>query len=429
MPRFLNALVVALAGLALPALAQTTPGFVVTADGDTLRGAVLGTIDLTAAREVRVSVGGGVPQSFTPATARTFVDGAGRRYVARTVRPEYGGEAQPFFLQTLVEGQLSLYRLAYGGQDDRFFVALGGAEPEGLYVTRDRVPSSDAPGPVVRRGTAVEAVNERYRTTLARAFYGCPELQQGTARLALTQRDLTRAVAAFNECVGAPATVADTEAARRRRDVALSVTPRLGLGAVSVSAGGPGGWRASPQALPYGGLLGEAVLLGVPGRLSFTVEGSVQRKGQTPAGFVLPTPPRTAATDVFGTTYAVLAYGVRYGTSRASVAPYVGAGLVSGFVLDAPEAFQFAVFTTVVPPKSEAGAFAEVGAEVPFAGGPFTFGARVERTVLGSPSPTALFATGFLGSDTDPNAPSFGRRDNPEFNTALTFVVGKRFGR
>jgi hypothetical protein len=412
---------------ALPPLATATsaqgaapfaPGYVVSAEGDTLRGEVQASIDLTAAREVVFRPGPDVdPQTFTPETALGYGDGDGRRYVARTVAPEFEGEEAGYFLQVLVDGRLDLFRLAVGPDDDRYFVQGEGAEPVGLYVTRDLVYSTQGRG-AGRRGT-YEAVQRPYRTSLARAFYGCPEAQAETVDLDLRQRDLVRAVVAFNECVGAPATVATAQATRERDELAWSVTPRLGAGAVYVSDDGPNGWRATPQSAPYVGALVEATLLDLPGRTSISIEGSLQQKGRTPEGFVFPNAPRVLPEDVLGTTYATVAYGFRYAHTPWPVAPYVGLGFLNGFILDAPEP-SGNVFFRVEPPTTEAGVWAEVGAEVPLAGGPLTLGLRAERTALASASPLAAFTGG--PQTVISNA-------GTAYNTTLTVTVGKRFGR
>ena len=414
MSRFYTVLAAGLFGLAPPALAQT--GFVVTADGDTLRGEVLPAVDLTASRGAQLRTPSGEVRAFTPETAREVVDGAGRRYLGRAVAAEYGGTAEPFFLQVLVDGQLSLYKLAFAAQDDHFFVAAGGAAPEGLYVTRDRVAATDVPEALSRRAPATEAVRERYRTTLARAFFGCPDLQAETVRIGLTQPDLTRAVAAFNACVGAPAAVAGEAATQRRGDLAVAVTPRLGGGVASL---GLSGEQSTPQtALPYGGALVEAALLSLPGRTSLAVEGALQRKAVLPDGFLLQGG-RTAGDAVFGTSYLTLSYGARYAHTALRVAPYVGAGFVNSVVLDAPAPFSPAPSIRVEPPTYEAGIYGEVGVEVPVAGGPLVIGLRAERTAIGQASPLAVWtgsAQTVSGADT-------------QRNQTFTVVVGRRFGR
>ena len=124
---------------------------------------------------------------------------------------------------------------------------------------------------------------------------------------------------------------------------------------------------------------------------------------------------------MLGTTYAVLAYGARYAHTAWPVDPYVGLGFVNGFVLDAPKpSLEFGGFVLVDPPTGEAGVFAEVGAEVSVGGGPLTLGVRTERTALDSVFPLAAIFGG-----PGPSVSSYGTR----YNTTLTFVVGKRFGR
>ena len=207
------ATVMRLLGLALslvlfaaPARAQEAvpfvPGYLVTAEGDTLRGEAQELIDLAAAREVVFRAGPDAPvQTYTPATALAYGDAAGRRYVARAVQAEFEGPEAGYFLQVLVDGRLDLLRLAVGPDDDRFFVQDEGGEPVGLYVTRDRRYETQR-AESNTQGGLYDEVNPRYRPTLARAFYGCPEMQAEAADLKLRQRDLVRAVVAFTECVG-----------------------------------------------------------------------------------------------------------------------------------------------------------------------------------------------------------------------------------
>lgn len=415
-----SALVALLAFAAAASQAQEfIPGYVVAAEGDTLRGSVVETIDITAGREVTFRSGPDAePRTFTPQTALGYGDGSGRRYVARTVRPEFEGAAADYFVQVIVDGQLDLLKLAYAPDDDRFFVQAEGAEPDGLYLTRDRVYRTEARRPSIS-GRPYDEVRHRYRTTLARAFFGCPALQRETEDVDLNERDLVRAVAEFNECVGASPTVAAPEATRKRSDLAFRFTPRLGVGAVSFSTDGRNGWRATPQVAPYGGLQIEAVLLNVGGRASLTLEGSVQQKARTPDGFVFPTEPRVAADRLLGTTYGVLSYGGRYAHSSMATSPYLGVGFVTGFVLDAPDSFTYGFVDRVYPPTKEGGAYAEAGGELPAPGGPVTIGLRVERTVLDTVSPLALILGG----------PSWNLNSaSSAYNTTLTFVVGKRFG-
>lgn len=404
----------ALAGLLLTAYAQAqTPGYVVQAPGDTLRGLITDVPDVVAGQRVQiVPEGASEARTYAAGDALAYGDAQGRRYAARTVPVEAGGSPSAYFLQEIVAGPLTLYVLQVrGGGEPVYYVARSGGEPEGLFVARSPVA---VPG---RAGTL--EVRNLYQTTLARATYDCPDVQARAARADLDRRDLVRLVGDYNECVGAERGAADVVATRRRSDLRFSVAPMVGVGVGYLSrsdgtfrSGGASeipapGFRAAPQApLPYVGVVLQVDLLQVSAGSSLTLGVAYQRKSETPDEFRIPAPDRFGrllAEDVFGNNFLTTTVGYQLSFVGPGVAPYVGVGVVNGFVLD-PQGPANAFVTP--GPTTESGVYLQLGAET----GGFSLGVHAERTALGKVVPLPVFRGGGIYK-----------------NTAFTVTLGRRF--
>ena len=390
------------------------PGYVVLAEGDTLRGEVQDAPDFLAARGVTFRDSEtGTTARYTPETARAHGTLTGRRFVQHPLASEHGAAPEALFAQLIASGAVDLYRAEVREGEWTFFVHRDEYEaPRGLYETHTLAEQ--------RQATALfREVHARYRGTLAVAFYDCPEMHDRVEGVQLRERDLVRVVEAYNACVGSGPSAPLTR--ERRGGVAFSLSPRLGAGVGYLSGRrnrnlryGEPTWRATPQgALPYVGLQVEAVLLNLPARTSIVGEVAYQRKGQAPDGFRMPDRSNMAADDLFGTHYGVGSLGVRYalGNSGKPTA-YLGAGVVNGYVFDAPE--KRSVWSES-PPRTEAGMYAEIGTSAVVSGAPYALGLRVERTSIGAANPLAGLIYDYS-------------LDN-RYNTAVSFVLSRRFGR
>ena len=382
--------------LASPSLAQTgafVPGYVVPTAGDTLRGEVAVQTDFEAAQGVTFRPGPSEPATtYAPFQLHAYGDAEGRRFVSHPAPAAPEAEPALSFLQVLAEGPLSLLRLVPRPSETVWFVRLGADEPQGLYRVVERVQSDGQ--------SAALRTREPFRAVLAGALFACDSVRDRAFTVDLAERDLLALVRAYNACLGYETVEAPLR--DRRSSFAFSVTPRIGVGTTTrlrdVPPVGPGQVDVDLETEPQTGLLVgaqvEQVFLYVPNRLSLLGELSVQHKS--------------------GVEYANIRLGTRYAVPTSLMWVHGGLGVTGGRVVrgDVP----CGAVRCGTGPGYEGGVFAEAGVEVPSGSGPFVLSVLWERTSYGGLNPIGVI-------------PGASNRPADVYNSSLTLVLGKRFGR
>jgi hypothetical protein len=151
MQNFFYLLCASMVLLAQAATAQSTkqlPAYLVTLQGDTLRGSVQGTAEWRYQSQIKFSPIDGTIKEYKPNDIRAFCIEEKRYYTAKLTKIE--GEEQAYFLREVVRGPVSLYE-GYDGQQKPIF-----------FLEKDNKTT---------------AVVERYLVaTLKMLLPGCPQL-------------------------------------------------------------------------------------------------------------------------------------------------------------------------------------------------------------------------------------------------------------
>lgn len=228
MPMSLRFLLALLACSAVPAASQTNrsypslPGYVVTAEGDTLRGLVEDRIALENARLANFKASGDAePRTFYPDSTLGYGYTDGARFVTRKVRPDPDASPRNVFVRILVEGPRTLYTHAYAPGEDRYYIEGTDFPIEGLYQIEKEV---------YRNGRYVRRTQRLYAGTLTRAFQDCGEARNAVEDVRYTARSLTRAVIDYNRCVDPSYVPEQIRADAGRSRIALHPGLRVGLG-------------------------------------------------------------------------------------------------------------------------------------------------------------------------------------------------------
>jgi hypothetical protein len=155
--------------------------WVITQQGDTLRGSIAAQLDRSEGVLIRL-VGADAPSKFSPTDIRAFfADDLG--YYRSVAVPARDG--QRLFLRCLAEGKLILY--AYQG----FFYAEKAGVPDLIALKKnDRL-----------YGSAVEE-DRRYVNILQYLSRDCPEVQKQAPAVVFNEAGLTQFAANYNRCVG-----------------------------------------------------------------------------------------------------------------------------------------------------------------------------------------------------------------------------------
>lgn len=207
-----------LATIAVPAVVNAqafTPGYIV-ADGDTLRGEVaLGTeAENAAGVRFRRAIGAEAAR-YVPAGASAFGVDAGRQYRRGDFdvapKPDLDPalpDTRRAFARVARDGAADLLALELADGEPLFFLQTDGA-PVGLYFVDRRVAT----------GTGLRYREARfYRPVVARLLGGACVSPGETDRLPYTEAALARVVDAFNACADPGYVVAESPAARARRE-------------------------------------------------------------------------------------------------------------------------------------------------------------------------------------------------------------------
>lgn len=317
--------------LAVPALAQDTgtlrPGYVVTAAGDTLRGALA--VPSKTAQTNRVTLHGAAdsvasrtaPTAFTPETAVAYGYDGGVRFVARTVLTDVDGSQQrTAFLRVLVDGPRALYELPRVNDRSLFFVEGDAFPIEGLFeVTR----TSER----VLTGTRTYRI-ARWTGTLTRATQDCRPLLNEVPELELREPSLVRYLVRYNACVepGYVHTEVGDTGLGRRYAFHFSVEGSLGTDQFAPSElfVQPDETATSLLLALRGSVLIE--VLSAPERMYLVGELNLQRHGRHEA-------PVSQVEDFayeFAPIYALLGLGGQYELGSRPLRPFVRGMFLTG---------------------------------------------------------------------------------------------------
>ena len=196
----LAALVLSAASLLCPkAQAQGTyrPGYIVQLTGDTLRGELQVRSAIRSAQLCRFrATAAGTQADYLPAQLRGYgLDGMAA-YRAQLVPQRGPAGAAVLFVKLLAVGRANLY--VYQDNEDvpRYYLAMGADTLQPLRTYR-----------VQRIIDNQEYFEEQapFRTVLARALSACPSVQYLIPQLPLAEKDLTKLITRYNECLDGPA--------------------------------------------------------------------------------------------------------------------------------------------------------------------------------------------------------------------------------
>lgn len=338
-----------------------TPGSIVTAAGDTLRGEVLASRDASLADAVTFRRARGADATtYAPADLREFrFAQSGRRFVARTITRPGDSDASPTFLAVAIGGPLNL--LVLHGPQEAYFV-----EGDDFPLERLR--------PVVRDVDFVMLTAETGRphvVTLARALHRCPDVQRRAAFTPFQLGDLTRIVREHNECLGST-----VEQPRRRAEFA--VMPRVGL--ASSRLGNVNLGTSGARLAPYLSLSADLRLPDLSAGTHVFAELALTRKGTEDDEYF----PATWAPirEDFDRTNIGLRAGVRQNILPTRTRPVVGAGILIGWLTG--DQRSVTTLTGYQPPRMEAGGFGEVGiSHRTYGFGELLVGLRYEYATMG----------------------------------------------
>jgi len=206
-----------------------SPGWLIMANGDTIRGE-LGNANLRSlGREIVIYPAGGVPQRYTPETARAFFAseiGLFEVYNATFFKSDDGLTStdvrQPMFLKRIVDGPLKLYLLEVL-EGDFFYIK---SEKDSIvplvnhYLQLDKL---DMPNGFKLKGfknaslqqfrtskqgfTVIESTEGNYRhiasyqTTLRKAMIDCPKIKIAPD-FRYDEHNLSKVIEQYNRCKG-----------------------------------------------------------------------------------------------------------------------------------------------------------------------------------------------------------------------------------
>lgn len=300
-------------------------GYVVTADGDSLRGDLIALPEVLATREVRFRPEGQRRiVRYAPQALRAAGTDIGRRYETHRLVPGQHEPEQTLLLLTLLDGPVSLFAYSYDDRStheerrlvayrpDRFAIRTESGEILPLYVRVEQ-----------RRSDGRESARElwgvqQYVSRLAQAFSGCEATRAGVEAIPFRQEALLEAVTAYNDCVGGSSRrVSEGTPRARQRIGPLAI--RLGSGAYALQEQG----RETSGRGMHSTLSLQISITPLPAQsqLTLPVELSISNTS-IDAGW------RTAVFDGrdFSGTRLGGAVGVRYTLPVAPVAPFLGAG-------------------------------------------------------------------------------------------------------
>jgi hypothetical protein len=121
-----------------------------------------------------------------------------------------------------------LYYFRDAQQHDRFYVATASFPLTELIYRKVRV---------MREGVPYLEEQNTFRNTLARALVGCPAMQRKLSMLGFYERDLAKAVAAYNQCIN-PGGASATPAATTHQSVQVGVVLGVAQTRLSLNGGG-----------------------------------------------------------------------------------------------------------------------------------------------------------------------------------------------
>lgn len=323
-------------GAATNAYAQADfrPGYVVKPAGDTLRGEVDYRGAQRSTRLCRFRLAAAAPvKVYKPADLSGYGFLAGKVFKTRVLLPIDSIQYQtqrpaPIFLEVLVAGPLTLYRMRGDGDVERYF--LEPATGSGANLPAELVPSR---APDSRNVTKAYREIDLYRATLINFMPDCDAVRMRIAGLPFTASALTDIVQRYNAClnpttvaVAAPTSVATLKQRERVRLGLLlgAETSQLVFTGEVFLTGGT--FRSSLR--PTGGLSVEVPLASLNEKLSLRLEALVEQQRYTDAFTNSPNYPGGAKQQVqLNLMYVRLPLLLRYTLpTKSSLRPFAQAG-------------------------------------------------------------------------------------------------------
>lgn len=197
--------------LRLRAQASFRPGYIITLQGDTVRGSVDYASNVRGATECRFKPAAtDVLEKYQPAQLNGYGVLHDRFYQAHTilrVNPSVDTTSQRVFLEVLVQGAATLFYYADDNSTSQYFIQIGTRPVQPLVLRIDYV---------VENGSRLKREKALFRGTLATALQGCPAVQSKVGTVRFTVSDLSSITRQYNDCVGGRQVVSEVAAPKRR---------------------------------------------------------------------------------------------------------------------------------------------------------------------------------------------------------------------
>jgi hypothetical protein len=201
------------------------PGYIVQLTGDTLRGELQVRSAIRSAKVCRFrATATGTHTDYLPAQLRGYGLNGIAAYRAQFV-PQRGLDgATVLFVKLLVVGQANLYGYQDNEDVSHYYLAMGTDTLQTLRSFRVRK--------IINNEEYFEE-QAPFRTVLAKALRDCPSVQYLIPQLALAEKDLTKLVTRYNECLGGPA--AQVQVPRQHAWLSMGITGGLEATKLNVS--------------------------------------------------------------------------------------------------------------------------------------------------------------------------------------------------
>ncbi len=208
-PRFILFFLLSVCGSNAWSQADFRPGYLIKSSGDTLRGLIDYRTNepryaLRCTFKASVSA---QAQEFSPEEIKSFLF-EDKKYIVSVVLPDSTTQG-PVFAQRLATGVVNLYRYL-----NRYFVEKSGRRTFELIQTQKEV---------TRNNEDFIVPEKKYIATLNSYFVDCEAMSGKLDRLELVEKDLIKVVNKYNECMGKPATINQSDLP------AMVLSPRLGV--------------------------------------------------------------------------------------------------------------------------------------------------------------------------------------------------------
>ncbi len=368
-------------GCSLAAFAQKDfrPGYIITLEGDTLRGQIRDRSDARNSRSVIFKQGQeALVKEYEPAEVMGFGIEDQKLFLPERVPiikvTPVGSDTtwQVVFLQQLVTGPISLFYLKTAGEPDRFFLRRANGRFSELESRKQIVEVN---------GKHYQKTLNFYQDTLRAIFAACPQVAEQAAKAEFTLGQLSKAFVAYNQCADPKEQVTVSETATRKTVVLGSAT--LGYAIGSTRSSGEQTLLNSPTGKkgPSGGVAINILNTGFSKNFSLQFGLDYTNKGAVGHHYTYSnsTTPTTTTIDMQVVNFSTI---IRFNTAIGKLKHYIGAGPTAGYVLNYNDAYQYGNHVGVFPnTKAEYGLASEAAILFPLkANQGVALSLRYERT-------------------------------------------------